>query len=116
MAILSVGYKHIDCHMIFDIKTDLTRKARLVGGGHQTEVPKEMTYSSVVWRDNVRIAFLYVALTDLDVLSADVQNAYLNAPMKEKLYTMAGLEFGPENANRPVLIVCALYGLRTSGA
>jgi hypothetical protein len=26
-------YKKIDCHMIFDVKMDLTRKARLVAGG-----------------------------------------------------------------------------------
>jgi hypothetical protein len=90
------------------------RKARLVGGGHQTEVPKESTYSSVVSRD--KIAFLYAALNDLDILSADVQNAYLNAPTKEKLYTTAGLEFGLNNVNRPVLIVRALYGLQSSGA
>ena len=113
---IPVGYKHITCHIVFDIKSDLMRKARLVGGGHQTEVPKESTYSSVVSRDSVRIAFLYAALNDLDVLSADVQNAYLNAPTKEKLYTTAGLEFGPINVGRLVLIVRALYGLRSSGA
>ena len=36
-------YKHIDCHVIFDVKMDLTRKARLVAGGHQTDPPKEST-------------------------------------------------------------------------
>ena len=66
-------YKHIDCHMIFDVKMDLTRKARLVAGGHQTDPPKESTYSSVVSRDSIRIAFTLEALNDLDVLSADVQ-------------------------------------------
>jgi hypothetical protein len=109
-------YKKIDCHMIFDVKMDLTRKARFVAGGHMTETPKESTYSSVVSRDSVRIAFTIAALNDLDVLAADVQNAYLNAPTKEKVYTIAGLEFGPENAGRPVLIVRALYGLKSSGA
>jgi hypothetical protein len=38
----------------------------------------------------------------LDILSTDIQNAYLNALMKEKLYTTAGLEFGSNNVNRPV--------------
>ena len=110
-------YKKIDCHMIFDVKMDLTRKARLVAGGHQTEAPpKETTFSSVVSRDSVRIAFTIAALNDLSILAADVQNAYLNAPTKEKVYTIAGLEFGPENVGRPVLIVRALYGLRSSGA
>ena len=109
-------YKHIDCHMIFDVKMDLTRKARFVAGGHQTDPPKESTYSSVVSRDSIRIAFTLAALNDLDVLSADVQGAYLNAPTKEKVYTTAGLEFGADKVGRPVLIVRALYGLKSSGA
>ncbi|KAI2502898.1 Reverse transcriptase (RNA-dependent DNA polymerase) [Fragilaria crotonensis] len=109
-------YKKIDCHMIFDVKMDLTRKARLVAGGHQTDPPKESTYSSVVSRDSIRIAFTLAALNDLDVLSADVQGAYLNAPTKEKVYTIAGLEFGADKVGRPVLIVRALYGLKSSGA
>ena len=86
------GYKLIDCHMIFDVKMDLTRKARLVAGGHQTEVPTESTYSSVVSRDSVRIAFTLAALDDLEVLSADVQNAYLNSPTKERVFCIAAPE------------------------
>lgn len=114
--IMPVGYKEIPCHMIFDVKMDLTRKARLVAGGHKTDPPKESVYSSVVSRDSVRLAFLIAALNDLDILSADVQNAYLNAPTKEKVWTRAGIEFGPDDAGRPVLIVQALYGLKSSGA
>jgi Reverse transcriptase (RNA-dependent DNA polymerase) len=102
--------------MVFDIKVDLTRKARIVAGGHMTDVPKESVYSSVVSRDSVRIALTIASLNQLDVLAADVQNAYLNAPTKEKTYTIAGPEFGPENEGRPVQIVRALYGLRSSGA
>jgi hypothetical protein len=36
-----IGYTKITCHMIFDVKQDLTRKAGLVVGGHQMELPKE---------------------------------------------------------------------------
>ena len=44
-----IGHKHINCHLIFDVKMeDFRRKARLVAGGHMTETPKCMTYSSVV--------------------------------------------------------------------
>jgi hypothetical protein len=56
------------------------------------------------------------ALNDLDVLSADVQEACLNAQTKEKVYTIAGLEFGADKVGRPVLINRALYGLKSSGA
>jgi hypothetical protein len=110
------GYKFIKCHMVFDVKMDLTRKARYVAGGHMTDPPKDSSYSSVVSRDSVRLAFLLAALNDLDILAADIQNAYLYARTKEKVYTTAGLEFGQSMVGRPVLIVRALYGLRTSGA
>ena len=76
--------------MIFDVKVDFTRKARFVAGGHMTNPPTSLTYSSVVSRDSVRIAFLLAALNDIDILAADVGNAYLNAPTKEKVYTTAG--------------------------
>jgi hypothetical protein len=54
------------------------------------------------------------ALNDMKVLACDVQGAYLNAMTEEKVYTVAGKEFG-WNEGRPAVIVRALYGLR-SGA
>ena len=110
------GFKEIKCHMVFDIKSTLQRKARFVAGGHMTDPPKESVFSSVVSRDSVRIGFTYAALNGLQVLAADVQNAYLNAPTKEKIWFKAGLEFGKERAGHPVLVVRALYGLKSSGA
>lgn len=111
------GYQEIKCHWVFDIKMDgnFTRKARLVAGGHTTETPSSLTYSSVVSRDSVRLAFLIAALNDLDIMCADVGNAYLNAPCREKIWTVAGIEFGSE-AGSTMVIVRALYGLKTSGA
>jgi hypothetical protein len=88
------GYKEISLHGIFDVKMDLTRKFRLVGDGHKTEVPEYSVYSSVVSRDSVRIFFLLAALNDLEVMAADIQNAYLSAPAMEHHWTRAGPEFG----------------------
>jgi len=102
--------------MIFDIKMDFTRKARYVAGGNMTDPPDSITYSTVVSRDSVRIAFLLAALNDLDLLATDIGNAYLNAPAREQVYTTAGPEFGPELEGKAVLIVRALYGLKSSGA
>jgi hypothetical protein len=79
-----MGYKQIPCHIIFDVKMDFTRKARFVAGGHKTDPPTSLTYSSVVARDSVRIAFLVAALNDLDILAADIGNAYINAKAREK--------------------------------
>ena len=105
---MPVGYKHIDCHMVFDIKFDLTRKAWYVARGHQTDEPKETTYSSIVSHDSICITFTLATLNGLNILSTDVQNAYLNAPTNEKVYTVAGLEFRANKAGQPVLIVWAL--------
>jgi hypothetical protein len=112
---IPIGYKKITLHMVFDVKMDFTRKARLVAGGHLTDVPSSLTYSSIVLRDSVRIMFLLAALNDLKVLAADIGNAYLNAPNREKVYAVAGQEFGTR-AGQNVIIVRALYGLKSAGA
>jgi hypothetical protein len=52
------------------------------------------TYASVVSRESVRIALTLAALNDLQILSADIQGAYLNAPCREKIYVRCGPEFG----------------------
>jgi Reverse transcriptase (RNA-dependent DNA polymerase) len=109
-----VGYQVTPCHMVFDIKSDFTRKARFVGGGHVTAPPTTQTYASVVSRESVRIAFLYASLNNLKVLSADVQGAYLNAPCKERVCTRCGPEFGPDKVGRYAIIEKALYGLKSS--
>jgi hypothetical protein len=63
----------------------------------------------------VHLAFLIAVLNDLEIMSVDVQNAYLNAPTKEKIYMIAGLEFGQEKEGRSVMIVWALYGRAALG-
>ena len=38
-----VGHRLIDAHMVFDVKADFTRKARLVAGRHLTDPPSSIT-------------------------------------------------------------------------
>jgi len=59
--------------------------------------------------------FLIAALNDLQLLLADIGNAYLNAPNREKAYAIAGKEFG-SHAGERVVIVKALHGLKSAGA
>ena len=95
--------------MIFDIKMeDFRRKARLVAGGHMTKAPATITYASVVSRETVHIALLMAALNDLNVKVGDVLNAYITAPITEKVWTVLGPEFGTVMPVR-VLSLCALY-------
>lgn len=83
--------------------------------GHKTEPPVSITYSTVVSRDSVRILLTIAALNGLDVMGADIQNAFLSAPNKEKVWLKAGPEFGAEQGN-VFIVVRALYGLKSAGA
>jgi Reverse transcriptase (RNA-dependent DNA polymerase) len=87
-AMVPIGFQQIPCHIVFDIKIDFTHKARFVAGGHGTNPPSTQTYSNVVSRESVRIALLIASLNDMEVVTADVQGAYLNAPCHEKVYTI----------------------------
>ena len=66
------------------------RKARLVAGGHMTTDPAAVNYASVVSRETVCIALALAALNDLEVKCGDVLNAYITAPVKEKIWTYLG--------------------------
>ena len=58
------------------------------------DTPTAMMYALVVSRESMCIAFLLAALNDLDLMSADVHNAYLNVPSRNKSWFKAGPEFG----------------------
>jgi hypothetical protein len=81
-----VGYQKISGHLVFDVKLgeNFRRKARYCAVGHKTTSPASITYSTVVSRDSVRIILPIAALNRLEVLGADVQNAFLTAPNKER--------------------------------
>ncbi len=101
--------------MIFDVKMeDFCRKACFVAGGHMTRAPAVVTYASVVSRETVRIALTIATLNGLQVKCGDVLNAYITAPCTEKIWTALGPELGSD-AGKIAMIVCALYGLKSSG-
>ena len=92
-----------------------TRKACYVARGHTTDPPSSTPYSRSVYRDSIRIVFTLEYLNDVDMRTADIGNAYLNAKCREKIKTVAGTEFGSEKG-KVMLVVRALYGLNSSGA
>ena len=65
-----------------------------MSGGHNTQTPADLTYTYVVLQDLVRIALTLADLNGLDVLACDIQNAYLTAKRREKIWTVPGPEFG----------------------
>ena len=112
-----VGYEEINGHLVFDVKLgeNFRRKARYVGEGFRASTPSSVTYSSVVRRDSVRIMLMIAALNDLDIMGADIKNAFLTAPCKEKVWLRAGPEFGADQG-KVLLVVRALYGLKSASA
>jgi hypothetical protein len=111
-----VGHTKIGCHIIWDVKADFTRKARYVAEGYRTDPPAALCYASVVSRESVRLAFLIAALNDLDVLAADLGNAFINSPCAERIYIVCGPEWGDDMKGRLAKVIRALYGLKSSGA
>jgi hypothetical protein len=101
-----IGFHEIGCHIVFDIKMDFTRKARFCTGGHTTDTPMAMMYSSVVPRDSVRIGFMLAVLNGLDVMACDLYNAYLNAPCMKKIWFEGGLECG---SNKGKVCCCSCF-------
>jgi hypothetical protein len=86
---MPVGYKKIQCHMVFDVKIgDLTRKARFCANGNETDPPKESTFSTVVSRDSVRLFFLLAALDNLDILLADIYRVHMFQPQLRRNFTL----------------------------
>ena len=110
-------FKYVGTHIMFDKKKDrkFTRKARIVSGGHKMEHPQSTTYSSVVTRDIVILAFIIAGLNNLDILACNIYNAYINTPCSGKQWSKSGSEFVGEKGY-VFLIVRALYGLKSSGS
>ena len=93
---------------------DFHGKACLVAGGHMTNTPDTITYSSVVTRQTVCIVFTMAVLHDLEIKAADVLNAYVMAPNHEKLWTVVGPELW-NDAGKSAIIVRVLSGLKNDG-
>ena len=64
----------------------------------------------------IRMLLFIAVHNGLRVMMADVTCAYLQAMTKEKVYTIAGIEWGEELAGCILLLLKSIYGLRTSGA
>ena len=78
----------------------------------------ENTHSTVPSRDSIRLFFLIAALNDLPVLSADMKNAHLSAPIKEKCCVVANEELALNSDwnGKPCKVARALCGPPVAGA
>ena len=104
--------------MIFDIKVDLRRNARLVIRGHVVNSSDHEVYASTMKSVSDRILMKIASANDLDVMAGDIGNAYLNNNTEEKMYTRADTEFevvGIMDERTLLEVIKVLYGLPTSG-
>mmetsp|Transcript_20329 Transcript_20329/g.42624 ORF Transcript_20329/g.42624 Transcript_20329/m.42624 type:complete len:1867 (-) Transcript_20329:137-5737(-) len=108
------GFHKIGVQFVFDVKSDGRRKARLVARGDHTPEPEEAVYSSVAALRSLRIVTFIAELNKMDLMQGDIGNAYLESFTMEKVFFIAGPEFGPLEGH-VMVIVKALYGLRSSG-
>ena len=106
-------YKKIRLHLVYAVKHDGRRKARCVAGGHLTDVPNESVYSGVVSLRGIRMLLFLSELNGMECWCTDIGNAFLESKTTEKVYVIAGGEFG-DLKDHVFIIVGALYGLRTS--
>jgi len=109
------GYKKIRVHnLVFNVKHDGRHKVRVVADGHLTDIPVDSVYSGVVSLKGLRVMIFLSELNHLELWATDIGNAYLEAETQEKLYIIAGPEFG-DLEGHILVIHKALYGLRSSG-
>ena len=106
------GWQFAPLRMIFTVKADLRRKARLVIGGHVTDASFYETFAPTVSSENIRLLFHLVVKQRLNVLVGDINTAYLNAFTEEKVYSRAGPEFG-QKEGCTLIVEKALYGLKS---
>ena len=81
------GFQFAPLRMIFDVKVDLRRKARLVIGGHVVDSTGHKVYASKTKSVSARVLMAIAATNDLDIMLGDIGNAYLHADIEEKFYT-----------------------------
>jgi hypothetical protein len=107
------GYKRIDVHLVYAVKHDGRHKARLVAGGHLTDTPIDSVYSSVVSLRGTRLLTFIAEHNRCECWVTDIGNAYLESYTQEKVFIIAGPEFG-ELAGHTLVVSKALYGLKSS--
>jgi Reverse transcriptase (RNA-dependent DNA polymerase) len=81
---------------------------------HLTPEPTESIYSGVVSLRALILIIFIAELNSLQLWGADASSAYLEANTQEKVYFIAGGEFGNLEGHT-LLVDKALYGLRSSG-
>ena len=107
------GWQYAPLQMIYEVKQqDLRMKSRLIIVGQVINSSMHTTYSLNIQSISVRLLMLIAVKTGLNLMAANVANAFGTAPCWEKIWTVAGSEFGPKQGS-VIRINRAIYGLAT---
>ena len=80
-----VGPILIEYHIIFEVKSDLTRNIRLVADRNRNKDSQAyVKYDTVVSCNSVIIGFLISALNGMDNIAADIGNTYIQILDQDK--------------------------------
>jgi Reverse transcriptase (RNA-dependent DNA polymerase) len=116
------GVNIVSCKWVFAVKADKNGfvdrfKARLVARGfsQQHGVDYTETYSSVVRFKAIRVLYAVCAIRGYTLELMDVNGAYLNAPLKERVYMAQPDGYVKGGVFMVWLLKKALYGLKQSG-
>jgi hypothetical protein len=80
--------------IVFDVKSSLKKKACFICGGHIIRCDLN-TYDLTVKTLSIHLFHIISIANKLEILCGDVGNAFISAYRNEKVWTRAGLEFGP---------------------
>jgi hypothetical protein len=108
------GFKKIRVQLVHAVKHDGHHKARLCANGNLTETPVNSVCSGVVSLKSLCAAIFLAELNGLEAWATDIGNACLEAETSEKVFIVAGPEFG-ELEGHTLIIFKASHGLRSSG-
>ena len=81
------------CHLIFDVKMDLTRTSRYVKCGHLTDYPSCKAYANVGMLDSVKVDVLVISFNNTDILAKEINYTHLNVETKDKSFLYSVYEF-----------------------
>jgi hypothetical protein len=125
---IAKGRQILGCKWVYKRKTDKNGivyryRSRLVAQGFRQRAydsynPDE-TYSPVVHKDTLRLFLSVSAAQNMKIFQADVKAAFLQAPLKEKIYMKCppGFESYDESGEEEVLeLNSAVYGLVQASA
>ena len=87
-------YQYVRLHLVYDIKPDLTTKARLVCDGSQVEPRELSTWATVVKWISARLIDIIADSQNLKVLTGDIGYAFIKAHTKDNIYDRCGPKFG----------------------